>query len=161
MANSNVDLSEIFKGLDKLSTSSNSLARSMLVAGGKAVRDEAKARVRVKDGILRDSIYLAYKNKESTKTLIHYAIACNEQKAPHAHLIEFGHWQPYKVKYNPRTGQFWTDKSEKLDKPQWTPAYPFLRPAFESLKSSLFNIMMERGKERFPEIIKGVDSGND
>ena len=48
--NASVDLSSVLAGLDRLSGVSESLARSMAVAAGQAVRDEAKARAPVDTG---------------------------------------------------------------------------------------------------------------
>ncbi len=80
------DAGAALSGLDKLSGEMKThLARSMAVAGGKIVRDEAKARAPVyvpgqgrngkpqrinkksaqTPGALRDSIYLAYREQQS------------------------------------------------------------------------------------------------
>lgn len=67
-----VDVSGVLKGLGDLANPEtlNSLCRSMCVAAGKIFRDEAKIRAPVGEntethtaGLLRDSIYLAYKTR--------------------------------------------------------------------------------------------------
>src|SRR5690606_22184857 len=63
-----VDLKEVFAGLEKLEAIKYPLARSMAVAGGAMLRDEAKLRAPVgvdsnNPGTLRDSIYLAFRDK--------------------------------------------------------------------------------------------------
>lgn len=110
-----------------------SLVRTMQVAAGSAIRDEAKARVPVKTGNLRNAIYLAY-DTSSTKVNPKYTISWNKRVGgKHGHLIEFGHWNQAKTK--------------------WVPARPFLRPAYDALAPRLTSIMIERGKERFHELM--------
>ena len=66
------DVSQVLSGLENLRSVQNHLARSMCVAGGKVLRDEAKVRAPVDTGKLRDSIYLAYRDKESSETRVVY-----------------------------------------------------------------------------------------
>src|SRR5574337_746439 len=100
------DLSSVQAGLAKLAGPlRESLARSMAVAGGKVLRDEAKLLAPVgteeggsiHPGALRNAIYMAFKDSGSTGKDIRYSVSWNAKKAPHGHLVEFGHWQPYVV----------------------------------------------------------------
>lgn len=152
-----VDFSDAIRGLERLREVRVSLARSMGVAGGQIFRDEAKVLAPVKDGILRDSIYLAYRDARSTGDQITYSITWNHSKAPHGHLIEFGHWQPFKVISLP-DGSFVTT-GVRLSAPKWTPAQPFLRPAYTSSLVRARNAMIERARQRLPELLKGGFSG--
>jgi HK97 gp10 family phage protein len=153
-----LDVSGWTKALDKLAGEKRvSLARSMCVAGGEVLRDEAKLLAPVKDGVLKDAIYLAYKDALSGESRQVYSVSWNHRKAPHGHLIEFGHWQPYKVVKLPN-GDWFTTK-EKLPSPKWISAKPFLRPAYDIAKERAVQAMIERGKQRLPELL-GEDSGD-
>jgi HK97 gp10 family phage protein len=128
-----------------------SLARSMAVAGGEVLRDEAKVLAPVQSGGLRDSIYLAYQDGKSTPAEVHYAVSWNGSKAPHGHLIEFGHWQTHEM-YQ-KDGKWYV--GAKLANPKWVSAKPFLRPAFESANARAQQAMIERGRARLPELLAG------
>lgn len=137
-----VDLSSVLAGLDRLSGVSESLARSMAVAAGQAVRDEAKARAPVDTGKLKGALYLAYSDRRSRESAVVYSVTWNSKKAPHGHLLEFGHWQ--------------THAGAPLAHPKWVPAHPFLRPAYEAVAPRMAQIMVERGRERLPELLRGA-----
>ena len=142
-------------GLDRLLGPARiSLARSMAVAGGEILRDEAKARVNTHNGVLGAAIYLAFRERYSTDREIQYAVTWNKRKAPHGHLVEFGHWQIYAVVRKP-DGSYVTDKRRKLATPKWVPAYPFLRPAYEAASARARTAMIQRGRERLPELLAG------
>lgn len=130
-----------------------SLARSMAVAGGKILRDEAKQQAPVQSGKLREAIYLAYKDNMSTEQQVVYSVTWNSKLAPHGHLLEFGHWQPYEVVKLPN-GDFFTTNTP-LPAPKWTAAKPFLRPAYDTGIERAKQAMIERGRERLPELLAG------
>lgn len=158
-----VDNESVFAGLDRLTGKLRTdLARSMAVAGGTIIRDEAKARAPVGTeekgsiypGALRDAIYLAYRDGASTEARQMYAVSWNAKKAPHGHLLEFGHWQIYKIaRVKGGYGGGWFTTSERLAAPKWTPAYPFLRPANEAAGARAVQAMIDRGAERLPELL--------
>lgn len=153
------DFSDIFGKLDHLEEKMHtSIARSMSVAGGKVIRDEAKLRVGQKTGKLRDAIYLAYQDAYSTPTKVLYRISWNRQKAPHGHLIEFGHWRKNRI-FRDLDGEI-RGKKKRLTNPRWVPAHPFLRPAFEASRNQLFQVMCQRGRERLQEIASDMHTGN-
>lgn len=147
-----------------------SLARRMGVAGGKLIRDEAKLRAPVgvaeekaarqfggslKPGSLRDAIYLAYSNKRSFANAYTYTVSWNGSKfkgAPHGHLLEFGHWQPYLVVYSKEKG--WRTTKKLLPQPKWVRAYPFLGPAWAATKGRAFDVMVEKGRAELPGLLK-------
>lgn len=146
------DLSVVFDGLDKLGSSIKySLARSMAVAGGQVVRDEAKTLAPVESGRLKSAIYLAYRNEESTDTRIVYSISWNAEKAWYGKLIEFGHWQTHAT-YIGKDGNWHSGKP--LAVPKWKPARPFLRPALDATRSTMVQAMIQRGRERLPELLR-------
>ena len=131
-----------------------SLARSMAVAGGKVLRDEAKQQAPMESGRLKESIYLAFKDGESSERQVVYSVSWNHRLAPHGHLIEFGHWQPYEVVRLP-SGE-WITTTKKRATPKWTPAKPFLRPAFDAAHKIALSVMVERGRQRLPELLAGA-----
>lgn len=153
------DVRGILDGLGKLSSPDTleSLSRSMCVAGGKVFRDEAKALAPIGNesesiapGTLKASIYLAYKDR-STQMEPVYSVTWNSAHAPHGHLVEFGHWQPYKV-YKGTNGEWYTSNVLR-DSPKWIAAEPFLRPAYESMKGVAKTAMLQRGRERLAELL--------
>lgn len=153
------DVRGILDGLGKLSSPDTleSLSRSMCVAGGKVFRDEAKALAPVGNesgsiapGTLKASIYLAYKDR-STKLAPVYSVTWNSKHAPHGHLVEFGHWQPY-TDASRRTS--WKDSQHPvMPRTKWIAAKPFLRPAYESMKVAAKTAMLQRGRERLAELL--------
>lgn len=142
-----LDTSEWTSALSKLDGKfKEGLARSMAVAGGKVLRDEAKQQAPVDTGRLRDSIYLAFKDDRSNEAQIVYSVSWNAKLAPHGHLIEFGHWHV---------------KGGKGGEPtSWTPAKPFLRPAYDIAKPKAAAAMMERGRVRAAELLAEIGNGN-
>lgn len=137
MTDVKVDLKSAFAGLDALGgTVAKSLLRSMLVAGGKVYRDEAQLLAPKKSGLLASSIYLAHKDGKSKGDLEVYSVTWNSKKAPHGHLVEFGHWDKAQLHY--------------------TPAHPFLRPAYEGASVRAQTAMFDRAKVRLPELLAEV-----
>lgn len=142
---------------------SESLARSMGVAGGQVMRDTAKALAPDYDGstglagganvdippipgLLKAAIYLAFKQNLSNLDHVTYAISWNHRIAPHGHLLEFGHWRVNRIINGVPT-------NIPLPFPKWVPAHPFLRPAFDASLVAAKAAMVARGKERLPELL--------
>lgn len=156
MLQAKANVSSALAGLDGLGGPlATHLARSMAVAGGQVLRDEAKLLAPVESGLLKSSIYLAYKDGKSTQDNVTYSVTWNSKKAPHGHLLEFGHWQYYAT-YKGADGEWHTNKNAPLDKPRWVPAHPFLRPALDSAGPRAQAAMIERGRERLPELLQGA-----
>jgi hypothetical protein len=163
-----IDLSGWEHALQQLGgPAKESLARSMAVAGGKVLRDEAKARAPVDSGRLRASIYLAYKTDRSTGDRQIYSVSWNSGHlggAPHGHLIEFGHWRYNKIvngvpqrslRAGLKRGRGPQDHEGPgaLDVPVWVPARPFLRPALDAAGARAAEAMFARGRERLFEVL--------
>jgi len=128
-----------------------SLARSMAVAGGQVLRDEAKARAPIgPTGNLSEAIYLAFRDTLSTADRVQYSVTWNKSRAPHGHLIEFGHWQPF---VTVKIGDRWVSLDRRRTQPKWIPAQPFLRPAYEAAHGRALQAMMQRGRERLPQLL--------
>jgi len=165
------DTSSVQAGLNRLVGPARvSLARSMGVAGGKELRDEAKARAPRHDGTLAEAIYLAFQDDKSNDKTVQYSVTWNKSKAPHGHLIEFGHWRynkfvdgkPQKSLIDGKSrGQGPQDHGGPgaLDKPVWVEAKPFLRPAYDAALGRAKQAMIERARVRLPEILAGQGEG--
>lgn len=170
MVSVSFDTSGWIKGLENLKGPlRESLARSMAVAGGKVLRDEAKRWAPVEDGVLKSAIYLAHKEGKSNDQFVTYSISWNARLAPHGHLLEFGHWQPFQVIYNYAKGGFQTLAKGKgggpravpqKGGPKWVGAKPFLRPAFDVANGRAKDAMIERGRQRLPELLAGANDGD-
>lgn len=115
------------------------------------MRDHAKEYAPVKDGVLRNAIYLAYRDAYSDDTKVTYSISWNASKAPHGHLIEFGHWQPF-VTTLLKDGT-WVTTHVRLKEPVWVAAHPFLRPALTGSAVEAHDAMLARGRVRLPQLI--------
>lgn len=100
-------------------------------AMAKAQYDEVKANAagandgpNIVSGTLFNAIYRVYSPEKSSDEVKTYRISWNKKKAPHGHLIEFGHWTKKVGKNGPL-------------KPVWVPAHPFLRPAFDHIGAAI------------------------
>lgn len=124
------------------------LAASMAVAGGQVLRDEAKQQAPVDSGTLRDSIYLAYRERKTTDRRVVYSVSWNARLAPHGHLLEFGHWQVVGGRLG-KGGQ----------KVAFVPARPFLRPALDAASQRAQAAMMERGRQVLPQLLQEGANG--
>ena len=158
------DLTSVFAGLDRLAGPLRvSLARSMAVAGGQVLRDEAKQLAPIGEdgpgispypGALRDAIYLAYRDTRSTDDRVVYSVSWNSKLAPHAHWIEFGHWRVNEL-VPIGAGGLWIATDDRLETPKWVPAQPFMRPAMGAWPRAQ-QAMMQRARDRLPELLRGA-----
>lgn len=175
-------ISEVLGKLENLAHIEVPVARAMGVAMGQEVRDEAKVRAPVLDpadagldsqkaGQLRDAIYLAFDDRRSILTggLTVYSVSWNAKKAPHGHLVEFGHVMIYEAAQNPE-GLWYTPltgKTRKVDgrkRSAGTPRVkgplqvgpvPFLGPAFDAKLPVLMDVAATAGKVKFAELTNG------
>ncbi|MBN7138998.1 hypothetical protein A7A76_07805 [Lysobacter enzymogenes] len=152
------DFSSAMAGLENLAEAKVGLARSMAVAGGKVIRDEAKLRAPVGNvdgshnvpGALRAAIYLAHRDGQSGESRQVYQVSWNAKRAPHGHLVEFGHWQTHAA-YLDAAGEW--RRGAPLPVPKWVAAKPFLRPAYDAAMPRAREAMLARGSERLAEIL--------
>jgi hypothetical protein len=137
-------------------------------AGAKVIYDEAKLRVPVDTGRLRDSIYRFFDKNSSTPWNKIYLIGPNKRKAPYWYNVEYGHYR-----YNRfGEGRWLRSKSSKharvqnppgsepgdahdlpgaLSVPQWVPARPYMRPAYMSSIRKAYEASRARMSERMRE----------
>jgi hypothetical protein len=86
-----------------------------------------------KTGNLASSIYQAFSTDNSRPAGDGYAdatyhVSWNATKAPHGHLVEFGHLQKFKV-YVGKDGKWYTNKDAPLATPRQVGAKAFVRRA--------------------------------
>lgn len=157
-------LDDIFKKMDGLLDARVTVARAMGVAMGDAVRDEALQRVPTlqpgnggfdnqRENQLKEAIYLAFDGRRSllNEGYLVYGVSWNRRKAPHGHLLEFGHWMPYEAHQDAEDGRWFTpiitqarSRGRKRavgiriteeagpSKGFFVAAHPFLGPAFDA-----------------------------
>lgn len=166
------DFQEAYDRLDGLAeVAKQHLPRSMAVAAGQAYRDDAKARAPIYDqsdslmaagvefttpripGTLRDAIYLAYSQNRSAPQIgmAVYSVTWNARKAPHGHLVEFGHMGTNML-VKGKNGKY-VPTNAKLLKPVRVSAKPFLRPAYDAMGGIAGQAALDRGRERMAEIL--------
>jgi hypothetical protein len=103
-----VDLSRL--GMQELADGAEAATRPAAQAGAQVFYDQVKTNVRAighVTGNLDGSIYQVYSRDNSSPVRSEYHISWNRRKAPHGHLVEFGHVQRYVV-YIDRRGQWKT-----------------------------------------------------
>lgn len=123
-------------------------ARPAAQAGAQVIYEEVRrnvVRIKRKTGNLAASIYQAYSTDNSRPGGAQtYHVSWNAKKAPHGHLVEFGHLQRYEVIYEPETRRLWTDKSKPLAAPRQVAARPFIRPALAAKGAAALQAMEDR-----------------
>lgn len=127
-----VNTQELNEYIGEFTEESRRATRPAAQAGAQVLYEEVKrnvAKMGRKTGNLAASIYQAYSKDNSGPTEATYHVSWNHKKAPHGRLLEWGHIQTHVIRYDKKTGKFWTDKSAPLAKPRQIGARPFIRPA--------------------------------
>lgn len=123
-------------------------ARPAAQAGAQVLYDEVKrnvASIRRHTGNLAASIYQAYSTDNSTPGgRATYHVSWNAKKAPHGHLVEYGHMLMYEISYDPQTRRFTTHKDKPLAAPRQVAARPFIRPAIAAKGAVAQQAMADR-----------------
>lgn len=105
-----VDLASLEQRLDEDSTALERAARPAAQAAAQVLYIEARRNameIRRQSGNLMRAIYQAYSERNSSTGRATYHISWNPRKAPHGHLIEWGHIQRY-VSYVGKDGNWYT-----------------------------------------------------
>lgn len=119
------DQTALNASLDRFSEKIKStVIRSGAQAAAQVFYEETKERVPVDSGKLKASIYQAFSKDNSGDGRAEYHVSWNRRKAPHGHLVEFG-----------------TSRA---------PAHPFLRPAYEAVKTQA----ADSAKQKMAEALK-------
>jgi HK97 gp10 family phage protein len=139
--------------LTELGAKATEFVRPAAQAGAQVLYDEVKVnaeKIRRKTGNLASSIYQAYSQDNSDNTRATYHVSWNARKAPHGHLVEFGHLQTRKA-YIGSDGKWYTSK-EKLPEPKHVAAQPFVRPAYDAKRTAALQV----SKETFLRLMREV-----
>ena len=170
-------IDDILKGMDLLMEQREPIARAMGVAMGQTVRDEA---IRLapelkpgdegfdnqRRGQLKEAIYLAFDGRRSILNAGHYVygVSWNARKAPHGHLIEFGHWTAYEAAredgkwFTPIVGSHKVGGRKRgVGIPRkgggfYVNVHPFLAPAFDGKLAKLNAIAAAAGEAIFSQL---------
>lgn len=133
------DTSGIKQMIDSLGTEVNGALRPAAEAGARVVYEAVQRNVDAmgrKTGNLRRAIYEAYSKDNSGNGRETYHVSWNARKAPHGHLLEYGHIQRHVV-FIGKDGQWHTDKSRPLATPRHVAARPFVRPAASAFPAAI------------------------
>jgi len=147
-----MDTTGLMQWLNELEAEAQAAVRPAAQAGAQVLYDEVKrnvARLKRKTGNLERAIYQAFSPDNSAEGRVTYHVSWNRRKAPHGHLVEFGHLQRYEVSFDPNTKRFTTHKDRPLPAPKQIAAKPFVRPAMAKFPQAL-----EAAKE---ELFKRLD----
>ena len=165
-----VDLDEVLAGLDELEISAKAATRPAAQAGAQVFYEETKQRAPVHErvrvdqgktrvpGTLRDAIYQAYSKDRSDEQagLAVYHVSWNRSKAPHGHLVEFGHKMPFKV-VRTADGRVFTDVNKPSENPSAIVGRrPFLRPAYDAARTAALQASRARLLEEVRALMPGL-----
>lgn len=134
------DLASFVDQLDGMQADLHTAVRPAAQAGAQVLYDEVKRNVRSlkrHTGNLDSSIYQVFSRSQSNDNRAAYDISWNRRKAPHGHLVEFGHLMRYEVSFDPKTQRFTTHKDRPLAQPRLVAAKPFLRPAMAKFPAAM------------------------
>lgn len=151
-----INTAGVMAALDDVAMQCEEAARPAAQAMAQVLYDEVRANVgklKRRSGKLAAAIYQAYSQDNSERGLHTYHVSWNARKAPHGHLVEFGHLQRYEITFDKASGRFITHKDRPLPTPRHVAARPFIRPA-----AARFSQAQAAGERRFLEVLaeKGV-----
>lgn len=107
-----VDMASVHAMLDDMGDRAEEAARPAAQAASQVLYDEVKRNVAAiprKTGRLDQAIYQVFSANNSGEGRATYHVSWNVRKAPHGHLVEFGHVQRY-VSYIGKDGNWYTAK---------------------------------------------------
>lgn len=126
------------------------VTRAGAYAGATVFYDEIRRNVPVDEGVLKDSIYRYRDDARSRDGVEVFAVGPNKRKAPHWHLIEYGHWLVNRV-YKGQDGR-WIGTRQRRAVPKWIPPQPYLRPAFVGKVRAALRAMQDRMAQKLREV---------
>lgn len=132
------------------------MLRSIVHAGAEVLYDELKTRAPTgPTGNLKAAIYQFHDNKDSRPGREVYLAGVNKRKAPHWHMVEYGHRYPYKVIFS--KGKWKTLKNVPSNDPRAIRgARPYLRPSWDARSRDAIDAMRARAALRFKEFAAGT-----
>jgi HK97 gp10 family phage protein len=107
-----VDMASLDAMLDEMGDRAEQAARPAAQAAAQVLVDEVRRNVAAiprKTGNLERAIYQVFSQSNSSDGRATYHVSWNHRKAPHGHLVEFGHVQRY-VSYVGKDGNWYTAK---------------------------------------------------
>lgn len=122
--------------------------RSGLHAGARVLYDELKHRA---PGSLADAVYEYHDVRRSRDGRQIYIVGVNKRQAPHWFNVEYGHWRVNVVYRDATTGKI-IPTQQRLPRPVWTPAHPYLRPTWDSQAGAAIDAVQRRMAERLGEL---------
>jgi hypothetical protein len=134
------------------------LVRPTAQAGAEVLYREVKIRVASigkVTGNLGASIYQVYSRDNSNDVRATYHVSWNARKAPHGHLVEYGHIQTRKV-YVGSDGKWYTSKDPLPGGPRRVGARPFLRPAWDAKGAAAAEAMLVHYTEGMQRLLAGL-----
>jgi hypothetical protein len=146
------DAESAFAALDRLEETATKAVRP--AAGAQVFYDEVNvnvARIKKKTGNLASSIYQVYSKDNSDEKRATYHISWNARKAPHGHLVEFGHIMTRKA-YIGSDGNWYTS-NVLLAAPKQVAAKPFVRPAYDSKAQTALEVARDKWIELTKEAL--------
>lgn len=147
----------VMAALDKLGEGLKSHVRPAAQAGAQVFYDEVRrnvAEIGKVTGNLASSIYQVYSKDNSSEEQATYHISWNAKKAPHGHLVEFGHLQTRKV-YVGSDGNWYTSK-EKWPFPVWVAPKSFIRSAYDAMQLAAMKAVKEKFEQEAEKTIEGL-----
>lgn len=149
------DVAGFDRQMDLLAADAESAARPAAQAMAQVLYEAVQSNVtRLKrhTGKLAAAIYQAYSKDQSTPTHPVYHVSWNARKAPHGHLVEWGHLQRYEIVYDKAAQRFVTT-DRLLPQPKLVAARPFVRPAIAQFEKA-----REAGRQRYLQVLaeKGI-----
>lgn len=140
-----LDIAPLLAQVEDIEATSLAAVRPAAQAGAQIYYEQVKANVAALGkvtGNLERSIYQVYSADNSSQTSATYQVSWNHRTAPHGWLVEYGHYQYWQVRYDPRTKRFISMKDQPLNPPKHIPAKAFVRSAASRTQDAL--VAMER-----------------
>ena len=98
---------------------------------------------------LHESVYRVGSRSRTTDKIKTYHVGVNKRTARHWHLIEYGHWQPYRAVL---TNRGWVSLKNAKHTRKWIPARPYIRPSLNVMPKAI-----EAAKRRMAQRIATRD----
>lgn len=144
-----IDAVALEQYLDALGDDADAAVRPAAQAGAQVLYDEVVrnvSRIGKKSGNLSRAVYQVFSKDHSDQGQATYHISWNARKAPHGHLVEYGHIQKFQA-YIGSDGKWYTNKHAPLAQPRQIGARPFVRPAmskFDAAARAAEDVFIER-----------------
>ncbi len=135
-----LDIAPLLAQVEDIKAATEAAVRPAAQAGAEVYYRQVKANVAALGrvtGNLDSAIYQAFSPDNSNATSATYHISWNHRKAPHGHLVEYGHYMYYQVSYDSKTKRFVTHKDQPLNPPRYVPGKAFVRSAASRVQDVL------------------------